>query len=446
MAQPASRPLLRPPLRLIAVGLLAAMLVACERRSTTSNASPTLPPASVAQATPTPAPAAHATTAIPVPSSRIAGQPGIVAVVFINSSHGWLARGANGQGELFVTDDGGTSWTEEYRGETAPQVIEFVDARNGWMAGCVLPAGLSGDCQTQLRWTQDGGNTWTPETSLPIPQGKAIAIGFVNRQDGWVLTEQCLPMCGDQAPAQLLRTHDGGTTWEPLPLLDGATAPVSLRRLDEHTGWVLTKSIVFATRDGGVTWATAENPCNAVQPGGGMFLTGAMSFTDEHVGWIGCYRPIGGGVAAGALYRSGDGGATWHVVGLTPEGGEALPAGVGRLPEAVIDLDFLNEQDGWFACACPRSGVWRTHNGGHDWDLVDVGHSAISHLLFVDDAHGWAWGSGVLMSTIDGGCSLANGGDAAMKQPNRSIIAGLGCSAHEPALLREGAAQRQRGG
>jgi photosystem II stability/assembly factor-like uncharacterized protein len=348
----------------------------------TSVASPVVTPFSP--------PAAH-WTATSVPSPQIAGQAGIVDVVFINPSHGWLARGTNGQGELLVTDDGGTSWKKQYTSEFAPQLIQFVDANNGWLAGCAVPVGLSSDCETQLLATRDGGNTWTPATSAPVIQGKVVAIGFVSQQDGWVLG----------APGQLLRTQDGGTRWESVPVLDGVTTPVSLQRLDEHIGWVLTKDAVLATRDGGATWTTAANPCNAMQPI--VVLPGQMSFSDEHVGWIGCDIPIGAGTTAGALYRTGDGGATWHLVGLTPELSTALPAGAGTVPAGIEGLDFLNEQDGWFACGCAYSGLWRTHNGGHDWDLVDVGLEDVNHVLFVDDAHGWAWGFGPPLRTADGG-------------------------------------------
>ena len=340
-------------------------------------------------------------TAVPVSSPQIAGQAGIVDVVFINPSHGWLVRGVP-RGQLLVTDDGGTSWKRQYTGEFASQLLQFVDTNNGWMAGCALPVGSSGDCQTQLLTTRDGGNTWTPAASDPVTQGNVLAIGFVSPQDGWVLGERCPSPCDSPATAQLLRTQDGGTTWESLPVADGVPAPVSLQRLDEHTGWVLTKNNVFATRDGGVTWTTAENPCDAVQPI--VVLPGQMSFVSEYVGWIGCLIPIGAGMTAGALYRTDDGGATWHVVGHSRELTTALPAGGGTFPPAGIEgLDFLNEQDGWFACGCPFSYLWRTHNGGHDWDSVDVGVEAVGHVLFVDDTHGWAWQSGALLRTIDGG-------------------------------------------
>jgi len=323
-------------------------------------------------------------------------------VMFINPSHGWLSRGTNKQGELLVTDDGGSSWREQYTSQFAPQLVQFVDANNGWLVGCAAPVGLSSVCQSQLLTSHDGGNTWTPAGSVPVTQGKVVAIGFVGPQDGWVLGERCLPLCDSQAPAQLLRTQDGGTTWESLPVVDGVPAPVSLQRLDGHTAWVLTKNNVFGTRDGGVTWTTAENPCNAVRPI--VVLPGQMSFVNEYVGWIGCLVPIGAGMTAGALYRTGDGGATWHVVGLTRELSTALPAGGGTFPPAGIEgLDFLNEQDGWFACGCPYSYLWRTHNGGHDWDSDDVGVEAVGHVLFVDDTHGWAWQSDALLRTTDGG-------------------------------------------
>lgn len=396
---PSSPPLrILSPLRLIALGLLGGMFVACGGKSTNSTTNSTGSLASMQPAVSAPSP-----TATPVPSPRVAGQPGIVDVVFIDASHGWLVRGVSGEGQLFVTDDGGTSWTKQYASQTTPQSVQFTDALNGWAAGCVLPVGLSGDCETQLLATIDGGITWTPAISAPITQGKVVSIGFVGPRDGWVLGKSCPSLCDSQAPAKLVRTGDGGATWESLPVLDGVAAPVSLERLDELVGWVLTNNQIFGTRDGGVTWTTAENPCNEEQPRDSKVLPTQMSFVDAQVGWIGCFLPIGAGMSAGALYRTGDGGATWQLVAITPEGSTALPSGVGILPTGVVDVDFLNERNGWFACGCPYSGVWQTQDGGSNWDRVDLGSSGVGHVLFVDEAHGWAWGLGALSKTTDGG-------------------------------------------
>lgn len=373
--------------------LLLLLGAACSSSGSNKNQPSSLVASAIATSVASPAvtpfspPAGSATS---IPSSQIAGQAGITAIVFINPSRGWLARGVTGHGELLVTDDGGTSWRKQYTTEFAPRLIQFMDANNGWLAGCAVPVGLSNDCEMQLLATRDGGNTWTPAASAPLTQAKVVAIGFVSPQDGWVLG----------APAQLRSTHDGGTTWESLPVV-GMTAPVSLQRLDANIGWVLTKDNVFATRDGGVTWTTAENPCTALQPI--VVLPGQMSFADAHVGWIGCDVPIGAGMTAGALYRSSDGGATWNLVASTPKPSEPLPAGVGTFPAGVEDLDFLNEQDGWFTCGCARSGVWRTRNGGRDWNFVDVGLDGISRMLFVDDMDAWAWGFGPPLRTTDGG-------------------------------------------
>jgi photosystem II stability/assembly factor-like uncharacterized protein len=316
--------------------------------------------------------------------------------MFINPSHGWLARGTNGRGELLVTDDGGTSWKTQYTSELAPQFIQFVDANNGYLAGCAVPVGLSSDCQTQLLASHDGGSTWTPVASPPMTQGKVVAIEFVSPQDGWVLGALCQASCAD-ARAQLFRTSDGGVTWSQVALPDGRH-PRSVQRVDSHHAWVVTEDDILVTQDGGGNWTRVTNPC-------GGFRVGPLDFVDGLHGWLGCTGPGAASTAPKTLYQTLDAGHTWELIAATQDASRKYPLGVGELSigGSLTDIHFFDAKTGWLALDGPQSFLYHTDDGGHTWNAVDDGvGGGIAHLFFTDPVHGWAWG-GVLLSTTDGG-------------------------------------------
>lgn len=126
-----------------------------------------------------------------------------------------IGNAAAGSSEkmLFVSEDGGQTWTlisrtalgnpppEAGVGElpagTGVNVLLFLDAQNGWM-------GLGSPGQNLWR-SQDGGVNWTPIDVIP-PGVPVTTISFTDAQNGAAVT-----------PDSAWITADGGATWTEQP-------------------------------------------------------------------------------------------------------------------------------------------------------------------------------------------------------------------------------------
>jgi photosystem II stability/assembly factor-like uncharacterized protein len=168
-------------------------------------------------------------------------------VYFVTSEIGWTAGGASGE-ELYRTQDGGLTWS--------PQVIQSVSASinqrrlyqlprfENEQEG-VLPLVVVGGPETQIEFytTQDGGQSWNLSTSVPVDQeiGGISELDMVTPSVGWARH-----MAGDcsrapqtprnsESPVEtlvhcslevnLLRTDDGGQTWNVLNLPQALSSP-----------------------------------------------------------------------------------------------------------------------------------------------------------------------------------------------------------------------------
>ncbi|MBV9758992.1 MAG: hypothetical protein JO340_00365 [Acidobacteriaceae bacterium] len=139
-----------------------------------------------------------------------AGQT-IDKVYFLDSSRGWvLLHSADGTGlpaiAVAATEDEGKTWSQ--RSFTADAFLlqgyaggdfSFADDKHGWMI--VGKMSSSAASRADLFVTTDGGKTWTV---LPIPPING-RIQFVSQTTGWLL--------GGIGNGDLYRTRDGGHTW-----------------------------------------------------------------------------------------------------------------------------------------------------------------------------------------------------------------------------------------
>jgi photosystem II stability/assembly factor-like uncharacterized protein len=174
-------------------------------------------------------------------------QPPLAAIQFADANHGWAA-GAN---RIMATSDGGHSWTRQYSGPAALRQVDFTDASHGWAVG---PG-------TLLR-TTDGGATWT---ALSEPAAAVDGVSFVPHGNGYALAAStasgtgAAPVLagttGTYSGGTLLRTTDGGTTWQPLR---GTPAdPQSACFTSAANGYLGTPGRIWRTSDGGQSWSPA---------------------------------------------------------------------------------------------------------------------------------------------------------------------------------------------
>jgi CubicO group peptidase (beta-lactamase class C family) len=195
------------------------------------------------------------------------------------------------------------------------------------------------------------------------------------------------------AGGTVLRTLDGGRTWEPRVVPDAGDLDFrDVEAIDDRTAYLLSigegdRSRIAATNDGGATW---EFLYRNHDPKG--FLD-AIAFWDADHG-LALGDPVGGRFV---ILRTEDGGKTW--AGVPHEGmPEALP-GEGAFAASGTCLVVGEAGNAWFATGgATVARVFRSTDRGRTWTAhetpVVAGNpsSGIFSLAFRDADHGIAVG------------------------------------------------------
>ena len=249
----------------------------------------------------------------------------IPAIRFFTANRGIAATTS---GAILSTTDGGNNWTPASRQGRATTLssLVFLDDRRGWAAG-----------HGEVLSTADGGETWTALTPEGVDtryRSPIRTLHFHDERHGWAVGMTAL----------LMRTADGGVTWESVATQLAGERPNFWDTffIDTETGWVVgEQGTILATTDGGRTWtrqdtglkdarsaATLERIPTArgsvtVDAGGrtpGFTIT-AVRFKDRYRGWIaGFYAGLGRSL----ILFTEDAGSTWRVEADIP--GEDLYA------------------------------------------------------------------------------------------------------------------------
>lgn len=251
----------------------------------------------------------------PLESGVTAGFRGLSAV---SDDVAWASGSA---GTVIRTIDGGQTWedvsvpgtdTIQYRD------IEAFDATTAIVLSAGLPA--------VIYKTTDGGQSWDQKYFSMVEGTFYDAMDFWNEQEGIAF--------GDAIDGRLLilRTFDGGETWQELPeaqrpeAIDGqggfAASGTCLRTYGDSHVWIglggLESSIHYS-QDKGETWQKSTAPID-YGPAAGIF---SIQFRDEMNGIA-----IGGDYRGDSLTTENrvaftrDGGASWQSVmdGMQPNG------------------------------------------------------------------------------------------------------------------------------
>ncbi len=229
-----------------------------------------------------------------------------------------------------------------------PRSVTFVSASDGWVLGSATCAGQP--CAAIVR-TTDGGRTWE---SIPAPKatinntsvgpsGGVTDVRFADPLDGWVFGPD------------LWATHDGGSTWHKVTL-PGATASAGVWTLETAGG------AVHAAFEGAGGIGIATSPTGAddwtVSPTTVGFGAGpvpsAQLILHGTSGWL---VEVDRTVVGGARLLTGTW-APWQPPCLDANGPAALAAANSTDIVAVCDV-----------------GVWSTPTGVHLFTSVDGGRS-----------------------------------------------------------------------
>ncbi len=391
----------------------------------------------------------------------------------LNAKEGWLvgvAKNGAGEGLAAYTDDGGKNWRRYVVGANSElNAVYFSDKSRGWAVGWdtsksqqvvagpqlspgilyttvnggakwdaqKLPAaadslvdirmqgsrGLAAMLNGGVLQSLDGGRSWT----LPAEYSRAAVVRYPTPQQGWVVFDT----------GEIRHSRDGGASWQPQSLEQGAPAFRELSFADKLHGWMIVDqknvaldSVILNTSDGGGTWRQQAKPAHvsfmwslnfvdatygwalarmddgsfsllATQDGGKLWLARPIppqlrpidvNFSDRKHGWLGGPE-YGQDGQQGRLFETDDSGIKWRTVPL-PERGEAL--------NAVRPLD---RQTGWVVVDRPAmQQLFLTKDRGAHWGEFPMQAAGLDgfrtvpggNWIFVDNTPPQVWTSNAL--------------------------------------------------
>jgi photosystem II stability/assembly factor-like uncharacterized protein len=244
-------------------------------------------------------------------------------------------------GQILNTTDSGNSWQPLLDSDVAWRALFFVNTDTGWVVGVYNDS--EGTHYGTIIKTTNGGNSW--ETQLMGEQYSPGFILFVNDSIGWVLDR-----------TRILKTYDGGVNWTIQQ--NSPPSQTALFFLDENIGWVVgNNGIIFKTFDGGENWSS--------QNSGTSNHLNSVYFTSLDTGWV---------VGDGALYnndpgivlKTNDSGVTWNPV----------PTGKSGEFNSVF---FTSSNVGWIAGT--GGTILKTTTGGGVTSIEDSQIANIPELF-----------------------------------------------------------------
>ena len=332
------------------------------------------------------APALHSARS-PMTTPQVSGTTNrLQAVSPVDENVVW----ASGKGGTYaVTTDGGQTWTSHV--VPGAETLQFRDVQGvSAQVAFLLSAGVGSD--SRIYKTEDGGKSWVLQFQATDPNAFYDCFAFWSPTRGLTMGD------GVSGRFPVLRTRNG-ETWKDignnLPAArpnEGAFAAsgTCVATQGERRAWIVTTySRVFATSDGGDSWAAYGTPIAGGTGPAGVFT---VAFRDRSHGII------GGGdfTAAGILdnvARSSDGGKTWLLTKEAP------------VPGAVFGLSYVQgrgedgedeEGDGdsfqkTVVVTGPGGSAW-TADEGDTWNSLP-GAAGYWAVAFASPRAGWLVGT-----------------------------------------------------
>jgi len=224
--------------------------------------------------------AAYAFSPRPVPRFPATGVAADSLLLLDAARAGKRVVVAGERGNVFVSDDDGRTWR---RARTPTQstltALYFRDAQHGWAVGH----------DAVILRTLDGGDTWEQMHFAPDEQKPLLDVWFASADKGYAIG----------AYGSFYETTDAGASWQSRKVLEGDTHLNALAQAADGKLFLAGEAgALLRSRDGGRTWEPLASPYN-----GSIFgLLGAKD----------------GGLLAfglrGKIFRSSDSGETWQPV------------------------------------------------------------------------------------------------------------------------------------
>lgn len=120
---------------------------------------------------------------------------------------------------LLGTTDGGASWKRlDLSTGQSPSGLALAGAQRGWLVGQTIDEATGDAGPSSVYVTEDGGKTWSAQKKLPV---SLLVVRFADATHGWAAGTS----------SKIFRTQDGGTTWTEQTSQDRASG-VTLERVN----------------------------------------------------------------------------------------------------------------------------------------------------------------------------------------------------------------------
>src|SRR5262245_43127567 len=233
-----------------------------------------------------------------------------------------VAWASGNRGTLLKTTDGGTSW--QAIKVPGAESLDFRDVE-AFDANTAYLLSIGEGEKSRIYKTTDGGQNWKPQFNNQNPKAFFDALAFWDARNGIALSD---PVDGRFL---IIKTTDGGSTWKEIPAehippaLPGeaafAASGTCITVQGQSNVWIATgggAARVLRSIDGGTTWQAATTPIQSGQPSSGIF---SIAFKDAKNGVI-----VGGDYtkekeALSNAATTNDGGRTWKLVSGNIPGG-----------------------------------------------------------------------------------------------------------------------------
>jgi len=216
---------------------------------------------------------------------------------------------------------------------------------------------------------------WTTQTSGVTARLRGVSA--VSERVAWA----------SGSGATVLRTTDGGQTWQKIHVTDDALDFRDVDAIDTETAYILSigngpASRIYKTTDAGKTWKLQFKNDDEK-----AFLD-AMSFWDANHG-------IAFGDSVDKKFyilTTADGGNTWSRV--PPENLPAAQENEGAFAASGTNIALFGKSHAWIGTgAAAKSRVLHTSDGGRTWQVADTPiasaqSSGIFSIAFRDAKHG----------------------------------------------------------
>ncbi len=246
--------------------------------------------------------------------------------------------------------------------------VDFINSRTGWLAG-----------YGSLMKTENGGGNWE---FLPTSrEWNIIMMDFVNESTGWAITYDSYT-----GGLMIIKTADGGQNWTNQNHLPGYWIR-GLDVIDETIVYAMADTVLLRTTDGGSTW-------NEISVGNNDIWFSSIWFVNGDQGIVAGMKT---GNSEAGIWKTYDGGINWQEKTLSNF-------------ISISQIHFCNDSTGYFVGNMNSGEIvlCQTIDFGESWSIKLRSQYGINSLCCLNEDTIFcvmvdSTGSVDLLKSVDGG-------------------------------------------